>query len=175
MGSEDILNLVMAVILFVFVGYQAIITAKSYIIYRETSKKFLEKNPDAVIINKYRNWIIFFAIFAVLAVVVAIVSSPEEDVILYYLLFVWIVIMAITYMFENYMQRRLLMTNDEFYYYSNTGRFRSIKDVNFKKSKAQVNLLNGEKIDMPSVMANEVNQGLETWKQNKKAKKAKHK
>jgi len=157
--NSDTLNLVMAVILFVFVGYQAFVTAKSFIKYKKTSSEFLENNPDAKIINKYRNWLIFFALFALFAVFVAFISTPETDVILYYLLFLWIIIMSITYMFENFMQRRVFITDDEFYYYSNSGRFRSIGSITIKKSKAELNLLNGEKLNMPAIMAREIEIG----------------
>jgi len=170
---ENYLNIGLSVALLAFVLFTLYQSIKRHRVCRDKREEFLAKYQDAKIINLTKKWNVFFVGLAVASLVMAVVSQPEQDEILFRLLFVWVAIMSISYMLENEMRRKVYVNNDGFLYDVNYYRFRSVNKFETKRTNAHMFLFDGEDIDLPVAVASTLTEEVENWKQRKKDKKKK--
>jgi hypothetical protein len=152
----------------VFTLYQSIKKHKQC---KTIRSEFLEKHQNVRKFDYTKKWNVFFVLLAIAALIMAGISQPEEDVVLFKLLFVWISIMSISYILENDMRRKLFVIDDGFLYDTNYYRFRSVDKCEKKRSSAHMHLFDGDDLDLPVIVANKVTEELGEWKLRKKDKK----
>jgi uncharacterized membrane protein len=167
----DYLNLVLVTMLLGFVVFTLYQSIQKHKVCRENRSKFLEKHQNVREFNFTKKWNVFFVLLGAASLVMAAVSQPEEDVILFKLLFVWIAIMSISYVLENDMRRKLYVIDDGFLYDVNYYRFRSVDKCENKRSNSSMHLFDGDDVNLPKIIANQVELEKESWKQRKKDKK----
>lgn len=167
----DYLNLVLVIMLLGFVVFTLFQSIRKHKVCKANRSEFLEKHQNVREFNFTKKWNVFFVLLGAASLIMATISQPQEDVILFKLLFVWISIMSISYILENDMRRKLYVIDDGFLYDVNYYRFRSVDKCEKKRSNAHMHLFDGDDIDIPIIIANQITIEQEAWKQRKKDKK----